>query len=322
MAHADTLGKDPGLRGQNDERVFHQMGRHPLRGIIRYQWPMPIRPSASRRIERGLALPTLPGLLRASHPGPTVAVTALTALLALAVGHELRTGLVVTGAVAAGQLTIGWSNDLIDAGRDQQVGRADKPVARGEVSEALVRGAIAVAAGCCLVLSLASGLASAAVHLLLVVGSGWAYNVGLKRVVWSWVPYAIAFGALPAVITLALPDPQWPPVWMMAAGALLGVGAHLLNALPDLAEDAQTGVQGLPHRLGRRTLRWLAPLVLTVASAVAASRSGTGAWVWAAFGLCVVLAAIAVRGRGRVPFAAAVCIAMVDVVSLVVQGSA
>ena len=46
------------------------------------------------------------------------------------------------------------------------------------------------------------------------------------------------------------------------------------------------------------------------------------AWVWAAFGLCVVLAVVAMRGRGRVPFAAAVGIAAVDVVSLVVHGSA
>jgi len=232
--------------------------------------------------------------------------------------------LVVTAAVAAGQLTIGWSNDVIDAGRDQQVGRADKPVARGEVSEALVRRMIAAAAAACIVLSLACGLASAAVHLLLVVGSGWAYNLGLKRVAWSGLPYAIAFGALPAAITLALPDPQWPPVWMVAAGALLGVGAHLLNALPDLADDARTGVRGLPHRLGARRLRWLAPLVLIVASAAALGPvTRTAAWVWAAaFGLCVVLAVVAMRGRGRVPFAAAVCIAAVDVVSLVVHGSA
>jgi 4-hydroxybenzoate polyprenyltransferase len=232
--------------------------------------------------------------------------------------------LVVTAAVAAGQLTIGWSNDLIDAGRDQQVGRTDKPVARGEVSKALVRRMVAAAAGACLVLSLACGLASAAVHLLLVVGSGWAYNVGLKRVVWSGLPYAIAFGALPAVVTLAQPDPQWPPVWMVAAGALLGVGAHLLNALPDLADDAQTGVRGLPHRLGARRLRLLAPLVLLVASAVAAfgTVTRTAPWVWAVFGLCVVFAVVAMCGRGRVPFAAAVGIAAVDVVSLVVHGSA
>ena len=128
-----------------------------------------------------MAIPsTLPALLRASHPGPVVAVTTLTALLAAAAGHGLRTGLVVTAAVAAGQLTIGWSNDVIDAGRDQQVGRADKPVARGEVSEALVRRMIAAAGAACIVLSMACGLASAGVHLLLVVGSGWAYNLGLK----------------------------------------------------------------------------------------------------------------------------------------------
>jgi 4-hydroxybenzoate polyprenyltransferase len=272
-----------------------------------------------------VAIPsTLPALLRASHPGPVVAVTTLTALLAAAAGHGLRTGLVVTAAVAAGQLTIGWSNDVIDASRDQQVGRTDKPVARGEVSEALVRRMIAAAAAACIVLSLACGLTSAAVHLLLVVGSGWAYNLGLKGVAWSGLPYAIAFGALPAVITLALPDPRWPPIWMVVAGALLGVGAHLLNALPDLADDAQTGVRGLPHRLGARKLRWLAPLVLMVASAVAAfgPMSGTAAWVWAAFGLCVVLAVVAMYGRGRVPFAAAIGIAAVDVVSLVVHGSA
>jgi len=279
--------------------------------VLRPSLPMPI-PSA------------LPALFRASHPGPTIAVTALTALLAVAAGHSLRTGLVVTGAVAAGQLTIGWSNDVIDAGRDRQVGRADKPVARGEVSEAQVRRMIAAAAGACLVLSLACGLASAWVHLLLVVGSGWAYNLGLKRTVWSGLPYAIAFGALPAVVTLALPDPQWPPVWMMGAGALLGVGAHLLNALPDLADDAQTGICGLPHRLGARRLRWLAPLVLTVASVVAAfgSAAGTAVLVWIPLGLCMVLAVVAMCGRGRVPFAAAVCIAAVDVVGLVVHGSA
>jgi FtsH-binding integral membrane protein len=102
---------------------------------------------------------------------------------------------------------------------------------------------------------------------------------------------------------------------MVAAGALLGVGAHLLNALPDLADDAKTGVHGLPHRLGAGKLRWLAPLVLLVASAVAAFGPLTRtAWVWAAFGLCVVLAVVAMRGRGRVPFAAAVGIAGLGVV--------
>ena len=261
-------------------------------------------------------------LLRASHPGPGLAVTALTWLLALGVGHSPGRAALVTSAVAAGQLTIGWSNDLVDASRDREVGRTDKPVARGEVSGRLVRRATAGAGAACVVLSLVCGLASAAVHLGLGVASGWAYNLGLKRTPWSAVPYAAAFGSLPAVVTLAGPAPRLPPPWMMAAGALLGVGAHLLNALPDLEDDARTGVRGLPHRLGASRLRWLAPLVLLAASAVTVlgPESTAPAWAWAGLGLCLALAAVAARGRGRVPFAAAVGIAAVDVAGLLLRG--
>ena len=261
----------------------------------------------------------LPSLARACHPGPTVAVTTLTALLAAASGHGLGTGALVTAAVGTGQLTIGWSNDLVDAGRDRVVGRLDKPVARGEVPEAVVRLAVGIAGFLCVALSLACGAASAAVHLLLGVASGWAYNLGLKRTAWSAVPYAVAFGALPAVVTLALPAPSWPAPWVVAAGALLGVGAHLLNALPDLADDEQTGVRGLPHRLGARVVRRLAPTVLTVASAVAllGPPGPPSPWAWAVFAMCLLLAAVAVVGRGRTPFVAAVGIAALDVAALV-----
>lgn len=54
----------------------------------------------------------LGALLRASHFGPTAAVTVLTALLALALGHGPSRAGLVTFAVFCGQLTIGWSNDL------------------------------------------------------------------------------------------------------------------------------------------------------------------------------------------------------------------
>jgi 4-hydroxybenzoate polyprenyltransferase len=261
----------------------------------------------------------LRSLALACHPGPTAAVTTLTALLAAGAGHSLRTGALVTAAVGTGQLTIGWSNDLIDAGRDRVVGRLDKPLAAREVSATVVRAAVVVAGVLCVLLSLACGAASAAVHLLLGVGSGWAYNLGLKRTAWSALPYAVAFGALPAVVTLALPIPVWPAAWVLVAGALLGVGAHLLNALPDLADDERTGVRGLPHRLGPAVVRRLAPAVL-VAASVAALLGPPGPaspLAWTAFVLCLVLAAVAVAGRGRVPFAAAVGIAALDVASLV-----
>lgn len=260
-------------------------------------------------------------LVRACHPGPTLAVTVLTALLSVALALPFGAGVLVTAAVFAGQLTIGWSNDLIDAARDRTVARGDKPLARGELSEAAVRRAIGVAAAVCAALSIACGWRSAAVHLLLGVASGWAYNLGLKRTAWSALPYAVAFGVLPAIVSLAAPDRGWPPVWMMATGALLGVGAHLLNALPDLADDDATGVRGLPQRLGASRVRVLAPGVLLVGSVVATLGPGgtapPGAWVGLA--ACVVLAAVAVLGRGKAPFVAAIGIALVDVAVLVLR---
>ena len=268
-----------------------------------------------RRVTRTRAL------LRACHPGPSAAVTTLTALLATGAGLGLGRGALVTAAVATGQLSIGWSNDLIDSARDRQAGRVDKPVAGKEVSEALVRRATAVALAACVVLSLACGLASGLVHLVLGVGSGWAYNLVLKRTVWSAVPYAVAFGSLPAVVTLALAEPELPGPWTILAGALLGVGAHLLNALPDLADDVATGVHGLPQRLGARRVRVLAPLVLLAGSAAALlgpADAGASATV-AVFAVTVVLALVAMTTRGRLPFLAAIGIALVDVLSLVVS---
>jgi 4-hydroxybenzoate polyprenyltransferase len=260
-------------------------------------------------------------LVRACHPGPTLAVTVLVALLSVALGLEVTRGLLVTAAVFTGQLTIGWSNDLIDAARDRAVARDDKPLARGELSEDLVRKAIGLAAALCVVLSLACGLRSAAVHLLLGVASGWAYNLGLKRTAWSALPYAVAFGVLPGVVSLAGPDRAWPPAWMMVTGAVLGVGAHLLNALPDLADDDATGVRGLPQRLGAGRVRVLAPVVLLLGSVVATFGPGGGVPVGARVGLgaCVALAVVALLGRGKAPFVAAIGIALVDVAVLVLR---
>lgn len=246
-----------------------------------------------------------------------MAVTTFTALLGVSAGHTFARGLLVTGAVFAGQLSIGWSNDLIDASRDRAVGRGDKPIARGEVAERVVRMATAVALATCVVLSLACGIAAGAVHLLLGVASGWAYNLWFKRTLLSPLPYAVAFAALPAVVTLALPTPQWPPVWVMVTGGLLGVGAHLLNALPDLADDALTGLHSLPQRLGGPVVRGVAPAVLLAGSVVAAAGRGLDAWALVLLAACVALAGLAFVGRGRIPFVAAIGIGLANVVSLV-----
>lgn len=260
-------------------------------------------------------------LVRAGHPEPTVAVTVITALLAWSAGSDLRSGALVTAAVFTGQLSIGWSNDLIDAGRDRAVHRADKPLATGSLAGSTVAGAVVAALVACVVLSLLCGVRSGLTHLLLGVGSGWAYNLGLKRTRWSWAPYAVAFATLPAVVSLAV-DPSWlPPLWLMLAGGLLGVGAHLVNALPDLADDEATGVRGLPQLLGRRTSQRLATAVLVTASVVAFVGPATRppAWCWVGLLVVLALAGVALRAPGRIAFHATVAIATVNVVMLVAR---
>jgi 4-hydroxybenzoate polyprenyltransferase len=259
-------------------------------------------------------------LLRAAHFGPSVAVTAIVALLALALGLPVYEGVVVTVAVFTGQLTIGWGNDLLDVDRDRQVGRADKPLANRDLTPSLVLRSLVVAAAACVVLSLLAGWRSGATHLALLVAFGHLYNFYFKATPWSWLPYAVAFGSLPAVVSLANSPPQWPPTWMIGTAATLGIAAHFLNTLPDLEDDATTGVGGLPHRLGATRSRLIATALLVLASALTvlgpAGAPATGAWT--ALAVVVALAALALFGTGKTPFYAAITIALANVALLVV----
>lgn len=261
-------------------------------------------------------------LLRAAHAGPAFAVTLLAGLLSVNAEHGAGTTLLVASAILSGQLVIGWSNDLIDARRDRLVARADKPLATGALPRSMVVAALAAAATACLGLSLMLGLAAGLTNLLVCVGGGLAYNLGLKSTAWSWLPYAMAFGALPAVVTLSSTPPHLPAPWMIATGALLGVGAHLVNVLPDLDDDAATGVRGLPHRLGARRAQVIATAVLVLASVVAVVGSARLSLFVAVAVLAVVggLAVVALRSSGRTPFRAAVAIAVVDVTMLTALG--
>ncbi len=174
----------------------------------------------------------------------------------------------LVAAVLTGQLTIGWVNDWADAGRDTAAGRSDKPVASGEVSRGQVGVAACVAAVACVGLSLSLGLAAGVVHLV-AVASGLAYDLGVKGTWLSPLPYAVSFGLLPAVATLAqVEDPGRPPVTVLLAAALLGVAAHLANTIPDAEDDARTGVRGLPQRLGPRASAVGAGLVVASAALV------------------------------------------------------
>ena len=261
-------------------------------------------------------------LLRASHPEPAVAVTALAAALARSTGASVGA---VTGAFAAGQLATGWSNDWIDAARDRASGRTDKPLVRDELPVRSVGVAALGAVAACVPLSLRLGRSAGSCHLV-AVASALAYNAGLKSTWLSWAPYAVSFALVPSVVTLAAPGAAWAPRWATVAGGMLGVGAHLANALPDLDDDARTGVRGLPHRLGAKGSAMSAAALLLTASALLAVGPGRpGRLAVGAVGLAGAVTggglALGRRAGSRAPFRAALAVAGLDVALLVARGA-
>lgn len=269
---------------------------------------------------------TLIGLVRASHLQPTLAVTGIATALALSVGRGAGS-LSVAMAALAGQLSVGWSNDYLDRHRDRIAGRSDKPIPSGAVPAAVVGWSAVAAAVVCVPLSLLSGWRAGMVHLA-AVALAWLYNAWLKGTAASVVPFALAFGALPAFVSLGLEGHPLPPAWAVVAAALLGAGAHFVNTLPDLEDDERTGVRGLPHRLGPLVsllvgATLLASATLVLALAPAASTSGVGTVVTvaslAAVGGVVVSA---LTDRPRLAWSCALGAAALSVAALLLRGGA
>lgn len=263
------------------------------------------------------------GLALACHLPPTLAVTAVLTAFAAAAGRGAGT-VCVGAAVLAGQLSVGWCNDYVDRDRDRRSGRTDKPIVRGTVAAPVVGAAAVIALAACVPLSLASGWRAALAHLA-GVAAAWAYDLGLKATPLSPVPYAVGFGLLPAFVVLGLPGHPAPPAWLVAAGVTLGVGAHFANVLPDLRADRQTGIVGLPHRIGATGSRATAGLLLVAASALLAAGPGRLDAVGVA-GLAVVAVLLAAgvvvtrRPGSRAAFSVVLVVALLDAAMLIARG--
>lgn len=287
-------------------------------------------PATTPAVVRPTVRTAAKALLRACHPEPTIAVTAVATALAATLGRGAAGTLAVALAVLTGQLSVGWHNDYLDRDRDVRVGRTDKPVVRGAVRPTTVRNAAGVAVAATVPLSLLSGIAPGLLHVAAVV-SAWTYNLWLKNTPASVLPYTVSFGLLPAFVVAGSPGHPVPPVWLVAAGALLGSGAHFANVLPDLADDVHTGIRGLPHRLGADGSRAAAALLLVAASVVLAvgppgrpGALGVAGLVATAVAVAVVMAGGMSRGGARAdtrwPFLAVLVLALVDVGLLIAAG--
>jgi 4-hydroxybenzoate polyprenyltransferase len=272
--------------------------------------------------ETGTMIP----LLRATHFQPTLAVTVIATALALAAGRGAGSAWVAL-AVLSGQFSVGWGNDYLDRDRDRLAGRSDKPIVAGQVTAGAVGIAAAVAAAFCVPLSLMSGWRAGSIHLA-AVGIAWAYNAWLQATVFSVLPYTLAFGVLPSFITLGLPGHPWPPAWATIAAGLMGTGAHLVNTLPDLATDLDTGVRGLTHRIGPGASLAVGTAFMAATTAVLAiAPSGNDGLpglvlIGAASAALVAVVVAGLSGHPRAAWSLTLCAAALNVAVLITRGGA
>jgi len=266
----------------------------------------------------------LRGLVDACHPGPTATVTLVVSALAAAAGRDAVGVALMAAATLTGQLSVGWGNDAYDADRDARAAREAKPTVRGDVSATLLWCAAAVALASTILLSyVAAGRIGGTAHVV-AVASAWTYNLVLKTTVLSPLPYVVSFGLVPAFVTYGLTPAVAPAAWVTATCVLLGVGAHLANAIPDVADDEHVGAGGLVARIGVRASTWLALLCLVAAVAVLAPHLGASPAVAVALVVAAGAGAVgvAVLGRGQALFRYVLLLALVAVLGLVVAARA
>ena len=191
-------------------------------------------------------------LLRASHFPQTVAMILFLTVAAVITSAQGSNLALFIAAVFCGQLSVGWLNDFVDASLDGSVARSDKPLVAGTLQRSALKVPIAIAMILVVPLSiLAAGFIGGMAHIL-AVASAHLYNLYLSRTIWSWLPYAVSFGLLPLFVAQTASAELWPETAMIVLFSLVGVIAHLLNALPDIELDRKAGKGGLAVSLGRQ----------------------------------------------------------------------
>jgi len=188
-------------------------------------------------------------LAKASHFGPTLIVTAISWFFAAYYWWE-GPAFVIAFGVFTGQLVVGWSNDLYDYADDLKHNRLNKPLVAGDITANYLMKWLRFMAPFSFAANLLGPLGfKGGIVYLFGISMGVAYNFYFKFNIFSWLPYALAFAALPSCI--AISKDITPPVWMWLGGALLGSAAHFINVLKDIDQDRLSGIGGAPQRIGK-----------------------------------------------------------------------
>jgi 4-hydroxybenzoate polyprenyltransferase len=207
-------------------------------------------------------LKQLRGLLKASHFGPTLIVTTISWFFAAHYWWE-GPAFVIAFGVFTGQLVVGWSNDLYDYKDDLMHNRQNKPLVAEVISQSYLKRWLAFMVPFSFVANLLGPLGfKGGLVYMFGISMGVAYNFYFKFNLFSWLPYALAFAALPSCI--AISKEVTPPVWMWLGGALLGSAAHFINVIKDMDQDRASGIGGTPQRIGKRNSIVVAAVLITL----------------------------------------------------------
>ena len=205
--------------------------------------------------------------IAATHFPQALAMVLLMTIATAVCGGAWWSVALVLVASAAGQATVGWTNDAHDAESDRTAGRANRPTVRGSLRPEQLRVPVMVSASLTSPLSfLAAGWVGGGAHIA-AVASALVYNYWLSRTLWSWLPYAVSFALMTVFVAQASSSSLWPTWPVLCLSVLVGVTAHLFNAMPDIDSDRRMGLGGLAVALGRR--RSIALAVVLMAFALA-----------------------------------------------------
>jgi 4-hydroxybenzoate polyprenyltransferase len=201
-------------------------------------------------------------LAKASHFGPTLIVTAISWFFAAYYWWE-GPAYVIAFGVFTGQLVVGWSNDLYDFADDQKHNRLNKPLVAGTITPSYLMKWLRFMVPFSFVANLLGPLGfKGGLVYMFGIAMGVAYNFYFKFNIFSWLPFALAFAALPSCI--AISKDITPPVWMWLGGALLGSAAHFINVIKDIDQDRASGIGGAPQRIGKQRSIVVAALLIAL----------------------------------------------------------
>ena len=194
-------------------------------------------------------------LVRAAHPRQATATATVLAAATAVAGRPLREVALDLATVLVGQSILGWADDLADRPRDQRH-RPDKPLSGGVLDPGTVWFALTCAVLLVLPLSIAHGRVAGLTYLTLLAVAAIGDRL-LHATVLSLLPWTVSFGLYPTFLAhggwngVGADTP--PTVTMTALAVALGLGVHVLTALPGLVHDHEESERSFPLVLALRT---------------------------------------------------------------------